>query len=1122
MNRTIHLTRIQALNWYGYQDSIPVDGNLLLAGVTGSGKSALMDLIQLVLVGDQRLLRFNQSATGDRSDRTLKGYCLGDTKQEEGGITQYMRDAAVTFAALEFTWPGRKKIETWGFRIEFASAAETQGRTTPFFAPAALTRGSFLDEQRRPLDHVSFKALLESVADSDGVRGRVYAELGEYLRDMAQPTHLNFDRSVLRSLLPAAMSFTFLKSFNDFCRQFILPSELLDIRDVADSYRAFQRYEKDLAELNDQFSKLQQIHDLHVRHDERRRDAALARYLEAELWDQHFTELLRQHESRINELREAYKEEQTRLSELEQWSAQRRAHLDAIKNIIREAPDGPLYLELRSRNQKLSEEIQQLRNIGRTLESALASRVRRAHEWSAQLFSLPFEIPVIHADSIDRAISNLKQGGVTGFTGNFSALTEIANVAASELSRLARPLEQRFSESKRETAELDEQIKALQLGKLPFSSRLLDELNSRLPAGPTKTARHLRELCEVKETQEHWRPAIEVAFTRKFAVVVAPEHYEAAERLYHQLRDEAPRESLVNPNKALALKKPCNPGSLAEKLVTNHPVAEAIVSNLFGDLVCVEAREELRQHNAAIMPDGFTSRGAFVERTRHYDGYPFVGQRGIDQQLALKRSRLADLQIEERRLRPLVERIQEIQEQWRDLFKQEQSLAADLARVERLPILQNDLDENVRRLGQIDRALFDDLARQQGDLEKEIHDLEGKRAGLYKSDKRVQLNFLESDTASKHAEQQAAQDRFERIKLEKDISAWLARLAEMRDEVCTRLPIKEAAAREFERLFHSSEKEAIGAWEQLRAARRELAMVYPKFDDLPVEDNANEAYDKHLARLRDTDIPDYKDKAERERKSWENLFRTQVLEKLRHALSQVENTRILLNASLKRPIGNNRYRIVKWENPDFRVYHKMLDASAIAQEDGLFFAFANADLRDACNHFLQTLLDEDQKADASRLLDYRYYFEYDMEVDDLGGDGEVKATSRVDRQSRKFSGGENQSPYFIAILASYLRAYKRHDVRRGHPSLGLVPIDEAFSKLSGERIKDCIEALQSLDLQGVFSMSTGNIPYAFEHCDSLVVVAKEEKRIGKRLHIRNMPISRYRDSADARQLLGID
>ena len=81
MNRAIRLTRFHALNWYGYRDSIPVDGNLLLAGVTGSGKSILMDLIQFVLVGDLRLVKFNQSATGAHSDRSLKGYCLGDTKQ---------------------------------------------------------------------------------------------------------------------------------------------------------------------------------------------------------------------------------------------------------------------------------------------------------------------------------------------------------------------------------------------------------------------------------------------------------------------------------------------------------------------------------------------------------------------------------------------------------------------------------------------------------------------------------------------------------------------------------------------------------------------------------------------------------------------------------------------------------------------------------------------------------------------------------------------------------------------------------------------------------------------------------------------------------------------------------
>ena len=282
MNRAIRLARFHALNWYGYRDSIPVDGNLLLAGVTGSGKSILMDLIQFVLVGDLRLVKFNQSATGAHSDRSLKGYCLGDTKQEESGVTQYMRDSVVSYVALEFTWPNRRKVETWGFRIEFASAAESQGRVTPFFIPAALSRGDFVDENKRPLDYTAFKALADSHTDRDGVRGRLYSTIDEYTRDLQQPTHLNFSYKILRSLLPTAMSFTFLRSFNDFCRQFILAADRLDVRDVTDSYRAFQCYEKDLKELNEQFERLRGIGALFTAHENYRRDAALARYLEAE------------------------------------------------------------------------------------------------------------------------------------------------------------------------------------------------------------------------------------------------------------------------------------------------------------------------------------------------------------------------------------------------------------------------------------------------------------------------------------------------------------------------------------------------------------------------------------------------------------------------------------------------------------------------------------------------------------------------------------------------------------------------------------------------------------------------------------------------------------------------
>ena len=82
MSRKISLTRLHAINWFGYNDTIAVEGNLLLAGVTGSGKSILMDMLQLVLVGSDKAL-FNRSATGVTSDRTLRGYCLLDTKRED-------------------------------------------------------------------------------------------------------------------------------------------------------------------------------------------------------------------------------------------------------------------------------------------------------------------------------------------------------------------------------------------------------------------------------------------------------------------------------------------------------------------------------------------------------------------------------------------------------------------------------------------------------------------------------------------------------------------------------------------------------------------------------------------------------------------------------------------------------------------------------------------------------------------------------------------------------------------------------------------------------------------------------------------------------------------------------
>jgi DNA repair exonuclease SbcCD ATPase subunit len=1077
MTRTIQLTRIHALNWYGYKDTIPVEGNLLLAGLTGSGKSILMDLIQFVLVGDQRLVRFNQSATGDRSDRSLKGYCLGDTKEEENGVTQYMRSSAITYVALEFTWPNGKKCETWGIRVEFTSAAEAHGKVTPFFIPESLSRGDFLDAEKRPLDYTAFKGFAESR------QGRIYPEgIEAYLRDMAQPVHLNFDNKVLRSLLPTAMSFTFLKSFNEFARQFILSADKLDVNDVTASYRTFQNYERDLNSLNDQLDRLKAIQATFTKLTELRRDRALARFLEAQLRHEHAAEQLQADEAKLAKLKEDFATEETRLKYLEEVIPNLKQRIGSLMASINETPEGRLYSELKSRNSKLTHQISQLAGVGKTLGQALASRVRNARSWLKELRALPLDIDAAPVASVERAINAVEQNGVPKAGENLRALGDAAQRATVEVNRAAAPTQKRLIELRQQLGQLRDEVGALKIGKLPFPTRLLDTLNSTLPSrGLRLPAQHLRALCEVND--ERWRPAIEVVFARKFAIVVAPEHYEQAEKIYHGLKaselgNETGRESLINPTKAAKLKKTIRPRSLAEKLTASHPVAESIVSQLFGDLICVESLSQLRAlppEQNGILPDGFMTRGAFVERPRFYDGNPFVGEKGLEQQLAWKQKLIGDLEAEESKLTPFERAVKSVGEGWREHFEQAPNLSEELARVRQLPDLQSELSDNITKLNTIDRAKFDKLATQQAKLEAELKNLEDEQRALDRSDKRTKLRDLEAHVKAFQTEVAALAEKFEQVRNETDISPWLKRLEELRAEMLARFPAKDVTANHFKDQFHDCNEKAAGAWEELKAKRRELAMVHPKFDDLPVEIETNDAHKKQFDKLNESEIPDYTKKAERERKNWEHLFRTQILEKLHSALNEVVNLVTLLNTSLKkRPIGTNTYTLRYRLNPDYQLYHDLLQASALAREDDLFFASAEPRFRDAIEYFLKTLTEQPESADAARLLDYRHYYEYDMEV--LEADG--RKTS-VDRHSGKFSGGENQSPYFIAILASYLRAYRRYSSRKPEPSLGLVPIDEAFSKLSGERIKDCITALKAFDLQGVFSMSTGNIPYAF-------------------------------------------
>ena len=91
----IWMKRMHIINWmyYGIQ-TVEFEKSNLLTGITGSGKSSLIDALQVVMLGETGRF-FNRSATGAKSDRNIVTYLRGkfhdnDYKRPDKAFSSYL------------------------------------------------------------------------------------------------------------------------------------------------------------------------------------------------------------------------------------------------------------------------------------------------------------------------------------------------------------------------------------------------------------------------------------------------------------------------------------------------------------------------------------------------------------------------------------------------------------------------------------------------------------------------------------------------------------------------------------------------------------------------------------------------------------------------------------------------------------------------------------------------------------------------------------------------------------------------------------------------------------------------------------------------------------------------
>lgn len=591
----ITLSRILAVNWYGYRQFIDVGGLTLITGANGSGKSALLDLIQFVMLGEANS-RFNKAAAGAGSGRTLRGYCLCDTNTTgRDGQERFLRPSGVTVAALEFTHPhapgSEPQRQTWGARIEYESPT-AKGRILWFRVPQRLERTDLFRRDLVSKDEAFLPEEEFRVHLKRDLGGDSWEHQRTYLEEMRQRAGLHFDREQMNKTLPKAMAFQPENNFEQFIRDHLLDAALPDVKAVKASVDAHRRAQERLEKMHDQHQRLTRICELHHAAAGHRREAALWSHLREALAHEESLEKL---QTTQRKLRESESENEAQLRAREDAIVERnelRAQLDEVRLVVGQDSQAARLKEDRDRLARVQKELDGLRQSRKLASEFLHTLAMHWKDWLRHGESLGLPTPKEATEQLGvvRGADEAK-----GFDA-VARLSRCGDLLLHSARERLRQLEQQIKQREAREAELERDLEHYREGR-SAPTPLLDALRAR---GQRAVA--LGRTVEVKPEAEDWWPLLETLLGEHRQAIL-PEDFPSAWE--EAQRTPSPGEPLINLAEVESKPRAVREGSVRQFFDAKHTGVAAYLDLMFGNLMPVEHLSAMEQHERALAKEGW-------------------------------------------------------------------------------------------------------------------------------------------------------------------------------------------------------------------------------------------------------------------------------------------------------------------------------------------------------------------------------------------------------------------------------------------------------------------------------------------------------------------------------------
>ncbi|MBO1927496.1 hypothetical protein J3998_07885 [Thiomicrorhabdus sp. 6S2-11] len=1083
------LTKVILVNWFLYKpQEIQFYGNVAIIGENGAGKSTIIDAIQTVLFGgNQRYIKLNASSSESRSERDIKSYCLGYFRPDDGSGNSRnfrKRDECISYIGLVFH---NEVIDTYvNLFVGIEARADEQKVDFKMRGMVECNRPLNVEDFIYVESDKSYRVhpfdIVKQRLSISGVEAHYENNSAKFLNEMVRligpRKELNqwIDPEVLRDSLSKSISLKEVKDISRFVESFILEAKPIDINSLVNAKNKYEEIEAQIKTCEQQINDLEDI-------------AKNARSYERLLKKSNYLGWLIQEKkveslySEVDDLREQIKDKVKdyvnacrSFRKLNSEIPAKEKYRDNLQAQIQDDDLARQQKRLEDDIEKLQEDLGvqgqkllKIRNLFKTLCDANVEIIRDQtfKGWVQELSPL-----------IDKAESRTK-------------VDELISKIVDKLPEIQFLLKRQKKTTYSDLANAEKEVEKYQgyiqsvssSGKTPLS-RPTQNLIMHLAEHGIKA----EPICHITEClDENWQPAIEAFLGKEVEALIVPVDLERkAIQLYRQYKKEHKLfgSTVVKVSRAQDWLHKFKENTAATLVHSDNDLALAYLHKRLGNLELVDSEEELKHSNFAITQDGMTATATGISSKKLFPDLKLVKDQSENLRIwKYERDQNAEKVL---RLTKDGEGLETIDTSLASIQSYEKESGTLLTQkiAQKIQSIESNISIKSNNLDRLDLSHLEDLKSELEVLK--IHITESIEAkGVHKKVKSEGLR--------------TARYLSEKIDdLEKQVDSLLKAQRDIEDDeffdVQLNDEFQQAHEEDTVEMLESSRTSAEKSASSKQADTTHLIDAYAsrntEFDTGDITPlnktflhRAMELVQIHIDSIHEMNLVPYREASEKARADISETFRKDVLNRLKEAFGfQAQQFNSINRALENKEFHSEIYRFTKSAKKEFKLLIDYINSSspeALSTSSNDLFDQMPEEVKEQID-----LLVEAGQENASDIQDYRKYFTYDVLVTNHKTGNKTKLSNLL----KTGSGGEKQSPFYVAIAASLANAWRTLNSNGG--SAGLALLDEAFNRLDEANLHSAIEFMNDTGLQVIVATPASKEQVFKEAVDSTIYISK--------------------------------